>query len=290
MKTLYILKGLPASGKSTWSKAKIDQYPNQYKRINKDDLREMLDNSHWSKDNEKFVLKIRDLMIKEALKNGKHVISDDTNLVPKHEARMRELAKEHFEETGEQVKVEVKFFDISVEECIQRDLKRGRSVGERVIRSMYKNFIAPQGKAFVLEQDEQLPKAIICDLDGTLAILNRNPYDASTCESDGLNLPVANIVKTYKRLGHKILLVSGREDVYKAPTIRWLEKHDIPYDRLIMRQKEDKRKDADVKEEIFNRDIRNKYYIDFVLDDRNQVVEKWRELGLTCCQVADGDF
>jgi len=33
-----------------------------------------------------------------------------------------------------------------------------------------------------------------------------------------------------------------------------------------------------------------KYHVEFVLDDRNQVVNFWRYLGLTCFQVAEGDF
>lgn len=143
MKTVYILKGLPASGKSTWSRNKLKETPNSYKRINKDDLRAMLDDNYWSKGNEKFVLKIRDLMIKEALAAGKHVISDDTNLAPRHETRIRQLVKEYCKKTGENVKVEVIFFDVPIEECIRRDLKRTHSVGEQVIRSMYKNFFAP---------------------------------------------------------------------------------------------------------------------------------------------------
>jgi len=45
MLTVTILKGLPGSGKTTWAKEQIAKSPGNYKRINKDDLREMLDNS-----------------------------------------------------------------------------------------------------------------------------------------------------------------------------------------------------------------------------------------------------
>ena len=291
MKTLYILKGLPASGKSTWSKKMIAENPNSYKRINKDDLRAMLDNSHFSKGNEKFVVRVRDILILEALGDGKHVISDDTNLAPKHEIRMRQIVQEYMRKTGQQVNVVVKFFDVPLEECIRRDLKRNRSVGERVIKNMYHKFIEPIPRhPEPMEQDPTLPKAIMCDLDGTLAILNRNPYDASLCEQDELNVPIANIVKTYKQLGHDILLLSGREDQHLPQTERWLAKHNIPYDLIILRKTGDQRKDAIIKEEIFTEHIKGKWFIDFVLDDRNQVVDMWRKIGLTCCQVAPGDF
>ena len=43
-----------------------------------------------------------------------------------------------------------------------------------------------------------LPKAILCDIDGTLALLGeRSPYDASLAEADALNYPIANILEVY---------------------------------------------------------------------------------------------
>lgn len=36
MKKIYITKGLQGSGKTTWAKELQDNFPNQYKRINKD--------------------------------------------------------------------------------------------------------------------------------------------------------------------------------------------------------------------------------------------------------------
>lgn len=294
MKKIIILKGLPASGKSSFAKQLIKDNPGAYKRINKDDLRAMLDHSYHSKGNEKFVLKLRDFIIMEALRDGKHVVVDDTNLAKKHETRIRQLADMYKKETGQQVQVEVKFFDIAVEECIRRDLKRANSVGERVIRKMHKQFMSdtndrnPNYRA----QNPDLPKAIICDLDGTLAILNgRNPFIANECEKDLLNEPVANIVKQYHELGHRIILLSGRLDTYKAETLRWLAQHEIPYQELVMRKAGDSRKDAIVKKEFFEGFVKDKYFVEFILDDRNQVVDLWRkELGLPCLQVNYGDF
>lgn len=57
-----------------------------------------------------------------------------------------------------------------------------------------------------------------------------------------------------------------------------------------MRPEGDIRKDSIVKREIFENYIRDYYNIQFVLDDRNQVVEMWRSLGLKCLQVQEGDF
>jgi FMN phosphatase YigB (HAD superfamily) len=138
-------------------------------------------------------------------------------------------------------------------------------------------------------------KAIICDLDGTLAnIDHRSHYDGTKIMDDVLNDPVANVVEVYAHqqiLPVSLLLLSGREDKYRNITERWLTKHDIThYDALYMRKSGDMRKDWRVKREIYEQHIRDKYDIIFVLDDRDQVVKMWREIGLTCFQVNYGDF
>lgn len=187
---VILMKGLPASGKSTFAKALIDEKPNSYKRISKDDLREMLDNSHWSKDAEKMILDVRDMLILKAIENRKHVIVDDTNLAPKHEQHIRELVKGIAE-----VKIQ-DFTDVDIDECIRRDLLRPKSVGAKVIRGMYNSFLKPQES---IPYDFRLPDAVICDLDGTLCLMNgRNPYDASTCQDDLLNAEVMDVLDGQK--------------------------------------------------------------------------------------------
>ena len=57
-----------------------------------------------------------------------------------------------------------------------------------------------------------------------------------------------------------------------------------------MRMQGNNEKDSVIKRRMFDNHIRGKYYIEYVLDDRNQVVEMWRSIGLICLQVADGDF
>ena len=69
-----------------------------------------------------------------------------------------------------------------------------------------------------------------------------------------------------------------------------MTKNYIEYDLLAMRKAGDTRKDSIIKKEMFEEYVEDKYKILFVLDDRNQVVEFWRSLGLTCLQVAEGDF
>jgi predicted kinase len=290
MRKVILMKGLPGSGKSTVAKKIIAENPETYKRINRDDLRAMFDNGTTTNSNEKFVKKVRDVLILKALEEGKSLVIDDTNLSETNLRRIMQLVNEYNKKYNENVVVEVQELDTSIEVCIARDALREKPVGEKVIRNMRKTFSkdTPEYRT----QNPALPKAIICDLDGTLALTNgRNPFDASTCDQDLLNEPVANLLKNYKTLGYKILLVSGREDQYKAPTLRFLETHEIVFDDLIMRKSKDNRKDSIIKTEIFDNHIKDKYFIEFVLDDRNQVVDTWRkDLKLPCFQVYYGDF
>ncbi|OIP78302.1 MAG: hypothetical protein AUK48_01980 [Oscillatoriales cyanobacterium CG2_30_44_21] len=273
--------GLPASGKTTWAKTKIDKSPHHIKRVSQDDLGAMLSNCHSSEDNENFVLNIQDEIIESALKNGSHVIVDHTNLSPQEESRIRQLID------GLAVLEIVDLRHISLETCIKRDLQRCNSVGEKVIRDLYDQFIAPP-RSPKPDYNPDLPEAIICDLDGTIALIgDRNPYDAAKCELDRVNEPVRSILD---RSGKKIIFLSGRNDQFKPQTLDWLAKHHIRFDELHMRHSGDTRKDSIVKQEMYEQFILHKYNISFVLDDRDQVVRVWRDLGLTCLQVDYGDF
>jgi predicted kinase len=289
MKKVIMMRGLPGSGKSTYAKQLVAEAPNMYKRINRDDLRAMFDNSHWSKGNENFVKKIRDVLIIKALEEGKHVIVDDTNLSSTNETRVRQLVQEFNKNHNDTVQVEVIEMQTSLQECIARDAKRPKPVGAKRIRDMHRQFYAVQT---LLEQNADLPKGIICDLDGTLALMNgRNPFDAAKCEEDILNKPVAKVLKTFQDLGYKILLLSGRKEEHKPQTINWLAQNNITYDLLELRKTPDNRADTIVKKELFYEHIDGKYFVEFVLDDRDQVVDLWRnDLGLTCFQVNYGDF
>lgn len=280
MKKLILTKGLPGSGKTTWAKAFLEGFSGKWKRINKDDLRMMLDNGKYSKLNEKFVLTSRDTLILEALKEGYNVIVDDTNLAPVHEPHIRQLVKGIAE-------VDVMdFTDVPLDECLKRDQKRANYVGEKAIRNMYNKFL--KSKTKLVEPDNSLFPAIICDLDGTLAASDGNPYDRDFTK-DSLKNNVAAVLKRYCS-DTFIVLVSGRKDTYKQQTVEWLHKYGIPFNELHMRKGDDVRKDAVVKKEIYEAEIKGKYNVLFVLDDRNQVVDMWRDEGLTCLQVDYGDF
>ncbi|HEY1055856.1 MAG TPA: polynucleotide kinase, partial [Emticicia sp.] len=222
-----------------------------------------------------------------------HVIIDDTNLSNRPIERITQVVEKYRKDTGEEVRIEIKEMKASLEESLARDEVREKKVGKEVIMKMYKQHILKDERGPHYQvQDESLIPAILCDLDGTLAILHaRSPFDAERCETDLLNKPVAEIVKTYYQLGTKVIFMSGREEKTRKQTINWLEYNNITYDALYMRTTGDSRKDSIVKKELYEIHVKDKYYVKFVLDDRNQVVDLWRlDLGLPCLQVNYGDF
>lgn len=295
---VYMTKGLPASGKSTWALDMVKIGKGDIKRVNKDELRAMVDDGKYSKEREKFILNLRDMFVIDALHQGKNVIVDDTNLHPKHEQALSKLVADfNAKNTEYQAELEVMFFVVPLEEAIRRDAKRGdKSVGAEVIFSMYNNFIRPQ---YAISQNPKLPKAIICDLDGTLCIhKDRNPFDYDKCDTDLLNPAVKQILDRFVLCDYNfidVIFLSGREDSARIKTVDWLTKHlglqkDYVEKHLFMRPSGDNRKDYLLKKELYENHVKNKFYVEFVLDDRNQVVTLWRDLGFPCFQVNDGYF
>jgi len=108
MKKILILRGLPASGKSTYARKLLAENPNAWKRLNKDELRAMLDDSAHTPANEQFVNRVRDMLLMEALRARKNVIIDDTNLTDKPIEQITQVAKKYTEQSGIQVHIEIK--------------------------------------------------------------------------------------------------------------------------------------------------------------------------------------
>ncbi len=130
MTTLYMLRGLPASGKSTWAKEQIKE--KCWKRVSRDDLRLMIDDGEYTPENETFIKYIQDHIIKVLSQSENTIIIDNTNL--------KEIDEKHFNWLANELSIDFEimdFTDVPLEICIERDKNRSASVGEKVIRDMY---------------------------------------------------------------------------------------------------------------------------------------------------------
>lgn len=293
MKRFVMTKGLPGSGKSTWAEQQVLQAePGQAIRINQDLLRVMLNADRWKgTKTENRVKNARDVLVDNMMDDRVPlIISDDTNFHPSCAATFRRLCLDHG------YTFEVKdFTDVPVATCIKRDLKRARSVGERVIKDMYAKWLETpyEPVAYV----PGLPDALLVDIDGTLAHMVappggkvRSPYDYDRVNEDQVDETVADIVRNAHERGDTIIVMSGRDEECRNVTFCWLAHNDIPFDYLYMRPRGDVRKDSIVKSELFDAYVAGRFNIRFVLDDRNQVVDMWRARGLKTLQVQPGDF
>jgi len=140
-------------------------------------------------------------------------------------------------------------------------------------------------------------KLYVFDLDGTLAdISHRLPFIRSKpknwkkfLSTTDKDVPIQWVIDLLKIVSSEgeVLILTGRENIARDQTIEWLYHNDITtyFDYLIMRPKGDYRQDTIVKPELLDNFLRdNDYEVQFIVEDRQQVVDKWRELGYNVLQ------
>lgn len=286
MKTkLLVLKGISASGKTTRAK---ELEAEGWVRVEKDEIRKdtrvFPDGYQFPKDESK-VVQERDRQIRDALRNGKNVVSSDTNLNPVHIRQLQAIGRQF----GAEFSIDDSFLATPIDEMVARDSKREATVGEGVIRKQFHEWV--KKLPTFLQYDPSLPWLVVSDVDGTLTNgpKNRSPYDWSKVGNDEINLGVAKILDGINVLNLSgvdpvtIFIFSGRSDVCREETEAWLEKNDVEYDQLFMRpdgrvdENGNQVKDTVVKEEMLLEHIVGKYNILFWLDDRPQVCKMLRD-------------
>ena len=138
--------------------------------------------------------------------------------------------------------------------------------------------------------------AVIFDRDGTLASVDWcRPVerDNESWKNYNLALPFDAVVPEIAALLHSIrpgvvrIMTTGRMENLRPRMWDWIRKHDLPIDILLMRADRDTRNDSIVKREIFEQKIAPNFDVKFVVDDRPQVCDTWRALGLPLLQVTD---
>lgn len=281
---LIMLRGLPASGKSTKAE-EIIAGGGEFYRVNRDLLRKMLHNNVFTHQREKITIETQELIVAKMLSEGKNVIVDDTNLGEKHEDMWRGAA-DQFGATFEII--DMMMGDVSVHECIRRNDIRENKVPRGVIENMAMQY-----------QYVPYKKIVVCDIDGTVADLTHRLEYARGEKKDWKKFfsllsddtPRMDVYKAADALAvineAALIFVSARPEDYRTETEEWLRTHNMYYSNLIMRRKGDKRQDTDVKSDIYNRYLKQ-YDIVRVFDDRPSVIRMWREKGLEVEDVGNG--
>ena len=152
---------------------------------------------------------------------------------------------------------------------------------------------------------------IICDVDGTLMNVEKRVQWAKKhkkdtdrvmnwdmfldplvmLEFDRPNIDVCSVIKSLSSVNQdNIIITSARNERHRDVTIKQLELAGVSYEAMYLRDDGDMRPDDIVKEELLTKIRADGYKPTIAFDDRNQVVNKWRELGINCYQVRTGDF
>ncbi len=298
MSKLIMMRGLPASGKSTRAKEIIEETGNTI-RVNRDLLRKMLHFDKWTGSNESITIAMSEMIALQCLTCGINVIIDDTNLGERHKRIWSDIAKRM------DAKFQIEEMNVDIKELFERDANRENSVGKHVILSL-----AIQHGLLGPENFGTKNKWIICDLDGTLADISHRLCFVKTNPKDWKSffdaIPQDKVIVENKKIlsdfideGYPIIFVSGRPDSHRKETKDWIEnevfgnkifREGVEYATILMRRKTDHRPDNQIKEEILKTYFKPEN-IECVIDDRPRVIEMWRSHDIKVIDVGHGiDF
>lgn len=286
---LIMMRGLPASGKSTKAQELMKEYGN-FVRVNRDLLRTMLHFDKWTGLNERVTVAVQLEIVRMLLKGTTpagqvNVIVDDTNLGREHHDRWKGIAVE--------CAAQFEMIDMGTdwEECVRRDELRDKKVGQHVIVRFARQY---RTGGYDMEQEE-----VICDIDGTLADLTHrlsyiqqepkdwNGFFERVFEDTPREEIIQQLTDEWAK-NKRLIMVSGRPERTRKWTEKWLRDKYIPFHVLFMRQDGDRRPDNLVKQDIL-KNYFNKDKVKLVIDDRPQVIRMWREHGLEVIDVGKGE-
>ncbi len=293
-KKLITISGVSGSGKTTYALEQVRKEPlTAY--VERDMLRQTIFHAEGktvlSNEKEQIVTERQVAEVKELFRCGfQTVIISDTNLSWKYVNNWKALAQELGVEF-EHMKIEV-----SLKTALERNENRPveEQVPENVIKRQYSKYLQVFGKVEnrPLMVSSEKENAVITDMDGTVRLMNgRSPYDAMRAGQDIPNASVIlNIEAVVKYHNWKFIVLSGAtDDSFDIVYDFWCDMGLEP-DLILMREVGDQSNDADLKRGFYQEFIEPVYNVMNIWDDRNQVVKMWRELGLHCFQVSEGDF
>lgn len=136
MPKIILTRGIQGSGKSTWAKKWVEEDPTHRVRWNNDDFRRML-GPYWVPERENLVSIVMSDFIYYAMTIGYDIVIDNMNLNKKY----WDFIQDQINSLNKRYTLEFKdFFDVSLEECIERDSKREHPIGERIITETYNKY------------------------------------------------------------------------------------------------------------------------------------------------------
>lgn len=310
MLEIICTKGIPCSGKTTWAKDFLTNNQD-FVCINRNTLMVMLNNRTIKED--ELTSKLRDNFIREALLFNKSVIVDECNVTSTTFKSVCRVV----EQLNIDCTVKEKMFYVDLGEAIKRDQLRDKEehLGANIVKSYWESskganmlhykaneltFIKEKEDLFDPNKKSALPKAILCDIDGTIALFNsskdvepryasthtRAAHLLTTSEKDSPNMFLIDLLHMYHDNGYKIIFSVGRQESSRETTENFLNKHLTFTDwDLHMRAQKDFRRDFVLKREVYCEKIKNKYNVCVVFEDKQSVVESYRRLGLSVYQV-----
>ena len=301
---ITILCGIPGSGKSTWAQQQGKPI------VSRDILRkfygaESKATLSWQTENE--ITDLQNSLVAAYIEAGLDVIVDDMNVRSRYITQWIKTA----DSLG--ADVEMRKFALSVDEAVARNRSREDAVPEDALLTIARKYTkngdptvdfedclqlarkdASLPKHALYVPDVNKPKAIIVDLDGTLAhnTSGRGWFDLGyAVYADEVDDAVQMLAQSFYAKGYELIFVTGRDERVRPATEKWLKEKAGFFDyTLLMRPAKDNRKDSEIKLELFDEHIRNEYNVRICVDDRRQVTQAWRSIGLTVWQVAEGDF
>ena len=305
MKKIIVLQGPPAVGKSTRAQELLVKYGSDKAVIVcRDSIREAC-GEYWVPSRENYISDIEKGAVIAALEHDMIPIIDATNLNPKTIEKWKNIASDYG--------AEIEWIEVvePYKVALQRDSNpdRKRPVGKKVLRNFYMKYyphlIAPMSDDRKMIEFTGKKKAIIVDIDGTIALRDgRSPFDYEKVYEDRVDHRLAHLLKNLiNETEYEVFFMTGREDIgdCRKITTAWINDNIYPKQghngflpsdnwRLFMRAEGDHRSDEITKKEIYENYIAPWYDVVCVFEDRNRVVKMWRDLGLLVAQVYDGDF
>jgi predicted kinase len=302
---LIVLVGPAGCGKTTWAKIYLKDH--RARRVNRDSFRAMSDafvrpehsESRYVESDEAVYAGLRDYAIEHWLCRGYDVIVDDTNLTPDIFPHMCAIA----DRINAYVEVSEKIIKIDHELCAHNNANRPEAIPYQAWNEQWLLYRAHNenmpylSMPYSFRRDayygeykiSTLPRAILVDLDNTIAMHTpeREIYDHSMIPTDVPNIALADVLfSLWNNEKIKIIIISGRNEEAREDTKTWLAEHEIVHDALFMRPV-DKPKDDSyiIKKEIYEREVKNKYFPIAVFEDVERDITLWRDLNLPVYQV-----